>query len=221
MTIEVKISEDGNTDIEILERAVALLLQGEILVCPTDTGYAFTANALDEAAIKKVFALKKRQLDKPIHMAISTMERAERYAHVNEAARALARRFLPGALTLILPRREIVPSLLTGGRDTVGIRIPDNKTILTLIQMTDRPLTTTSANISGQESPQTVREIISQLGKSANQVALFLDQGKIPGLGTSTILDLSTDPPRILRTGLISESEIWEVTGSNEVSKCP
>lgn len=221
MTIEVKISEDGNTEIEVLGRAAALLLQGEILVCPTDTGYAFAANALDEAAIRKVFALKKRPLDKPIHMAVSTIEEAERYAHVDEVARTLAGRFLPGALTLVLPRREIVPSLLTGGRDTVGIRIPDNKTILTLIQRTDRPLTTTSANISGQESPQTVREIISQMGKSASQVALFLDQGRINTMGTSTILDLSTDPPRILRQGLINESEIWEVMASNEVFKCP
>lgn len=221
MTIEVIISQEGNTDVEILERAAKLLLEGEVLVCPTDTGYAFTANALDEAAIEKVFVLKKRSPDKPIHMALSSIEEAERYACVNEVARALARKFLPGALTLVLPRRERVPSLLTGGRDTVGIRIPDNQTILTLIKMIDRPLTTTSANLSGQASPQTVQGIISQLADSSRQVALILDQGTIPALGTSTIFDLSVDPPQIIRQGLISESEIWKVTCSNEVSKCP
>lgn len=221
MTIEVKISQEGNSDIEILERAAALLLKGEILICPTDTGYAFTANALDEAAIEKVFALKKRTPDKPIHMALSRIEEAEKYAHVNELARALARRFLPGALTMVLPRKEIVPSLLTGGRDNVGIRIPDNRTLLTLIKMIDRPLTTTSANISGQSSPQTVQGIVSQLGDSSQQVALILDQGTIPAQTTSTILDLSVDPPQIIRQGIISESAIREVTGSDEVSKCP
>lgn len=220
MTAEVRINTDDNLDIETLEEAAYLLLDGEVLVCPTDTGYAFTANALDEAAIEKVFTLKKRSFDKPIHMAVSTIDEAVKYAYVNEAARALAQRFLPGALTLVLLCRETVPSLLTGGRDTVGIRIPNHQTILTLARMIDRPLTTTSANLSGRVTPHRVQEIISQLGSSIREVALILDQGAIPSRKSSTIVDLSIQPPQILRQGLISELEIWEVLGSNEVFKC-
>jgi L-threonylcarbamoyladenylate synthase len=221
MTAKVRIVESDNPDIKMLEEAAYLLLKGEVIVCPTDTGYAFAANALDEAAIEKVFALKKRPHHKPIHMAVSTIDEAGRYAYVNEVARVLAQRFLPGALTLVLLRRETVPSLLTGGRDTVGIRIPDNQTILTLVHMVDCPLTTTSANLSGQATPYRVQEIISQLGNSIHEVSLILDQGAIPPLGTSTIVDLSVEPPQILRQGLISEPEIWEVLGSNKISKCP
>lgn len=213
---EVRIIKGESPDTGILEEAALLILKGEVLVCPTDTGYAFAANALDEAAIGKVFALKKRPLDKPIHMAVSAIDQMGRYAYVDETAEALARRFLPGALTLVMPRRETVPPLLTGGRDTVGIRIPDNQTILTLIRMIDRPLTTTSANLSDQATPYMVEEIISQLGSSIQEVALILDQGQIPSPGISTIVDLSIEPPQILRQGLISEPEIWEALGANK-----
>lgn len=219
MIAEVGDSKYGNPDIKMLEEAAYLLLKGEVLVCPTDTGYAFAANALDETAIRKVFALKKRSSDKPIHMAVRNIDEAVKYAYVDEAARTLAQRFLPGALTMVMLRREVVPSLLTGGRGTVGIRIPDNRIMLSLIEMAGRPLTTTSANLSGQATPYRVEEIISQLGDSIYEVSLILDQGMIPSQGTSTIVDLSIDPPQVLRQGLIGEDEIWEALGIKEVVK--
>ena len=219
MIDEVRVIESDNPAIGVLEEAASLILKGEVLVCPTDTGYAFAANALDVAAIQKVFALKKRSLDNPIHIAVSGIEEAEKYAYVDEAARVLAREFLPGALTLVLSRKEIVPSLLTGGRDTIGIRVPDNRVILALAKMVDRPLTTTSANISGKATPYTVQEIIDQLGDSIPQVALILDQGTIPIGGVSTIVDLTVRPPEILRQGRISEPEIMAILRSTEVPK--
>jgi len=219
VTAIVRFIEGQNHDITALDEAASLILKGEVLVCPTDTGYAFATNALDIVAVQKVFALKKRPLDNPIHMAVSGIDDAENYAYVDEITRILAQEFLPGALTLVLPRKEVVPSLLTGGRDTIGIRIPDNKTILALSSMTDRPLTTTSANISGRPTPYRIQETIDQLGDSISQVALFLDQGSIPSVGTSTILDLTVKPPQILRQGLISESDIFRILRSMEVLK--
>ena len=219
MIDEVRVIKGDNPDIGVLEEAASLILKGEVLVCPTDTGYAFAANGLDVTAIQKVFALKKRPLDNPVHVAVSGIEEAEMYACVDEAARVLAREFLPGALTLVLHRKEIVPSLLIGGRDTIGIRVPDNQTILALARIVDRPLTATSANISGRPTPYTVQEIIDQLGDSISQVALILDQGTIPGGGVSTIVDLTVEPPQILRQGCISESEIWAILQSMEVFK--
>lgn len=219
MTDRVRVIDGQNPDIKVLEEAASLIIKGYILVCPTDTGYAFAANALDTVAIQKVFTLKKRSVDNPIHMAVSEIKEAIKYAHIDKVAKVLAREFLPGALTLVLPRKEIVPALLTGGRDTIGIRIPDNQAILTLARMVDRPLTTTSANISGMATTYTVKEIIDQLGDSISQIALILDQGLLPSIGTSTIVDLTIKPPQILRQGRIGESEISGILRSIKVSK--
>jgi len=216
MFTEVKTIEGDNPDSGVLEEAASLILGGKVLVCPTDTGYAFTANGLDTDAIQKIFALKKRPLHNPIHVALSGIEEVEKYAYVDEAAKVLAREFLPGGLTLVLYRKEIVPSLLTGGRDTIGIRIPDNQAILALARMAGCPLTATSANISGRPTPYTVKEIIEQLGDSISQVAVILDQGTISSGGVSTIVDLTVNPPLILRQGCIGESEIWAVLRSIE-----
>ena len=219
MTTAVRVIEGNSPETSVLEEAASLIINGEVLVCPTDTGYAFAANALDVSAIQKVFTLKKRPPDNPIHMAVSGIEEAEKYAYVDEAAGILAREFLPGALTLVLPRKEIVPALLTGGRNTVGIRVPDNRAILTLARMADCPLTTTSANISGMATPYTVQEIIDPLEDSLPQVALILDQGRIPSGGISTIVDLTIKPFKILRQGLVSEQEISRILRSTEIFK--
>ena len=110
---------------------------------------------------------------------MGSIEEAENYAHVNEAARYLAGHYLPGALTLVLKKKETVPSLLVAGLNTVGIRIPDNKIILRLVEMAGKSLTTTSANISGKPSPYAVEEVTAQLGENIQQVALILDQGPL------------------------------------------
>ena len=201
-------------DMRILEQAASLLLQGEVIVCPTDTGYALSADALNEGAIQKIFAIKGRSFNNPIHVAVSDLEEAEKYADVSNAARILAQKFLPGALTIVLLRKKTVPSLLTAGLPTIGIRIPDSPCILALTRMVRRPLTTTSANVSGKETPFTAQEAIERLGESIGLVALVLDQGPLPGTETSTLLDLSVSPPCLLRQGRIKEEEIMKVLRS-------
>jgi len=206
VAIKIEVIDADNPAPRVLRRAARLISQGEVLVCPTDTGYAFSTNALDPKAVGKVFNLKGRSYSNPIHVIVSSVEEAEKYAHLNKAARYLARSFLPGALTLVLPKKEIIPSLLVSGRDTIGIRIPDNKVILDLATMTNLPLTATSANVSGRPTPYTTREVVEQLGEDIENVALVLDQGKLHLPGLSTIVDLTVDPPRLLRQGRIS----WE-----------
>src|SRR4030043_628132 len=127
-----------NPDSKILERAIKLLNRGEVIVCPTDTGYAFSANALDTRAVAKVFHLKGRSYSNPIHIAVHSIAEAENYASLNEAARYLARHYLPGALTLVLPKKDIIPAVLVAGLDSVGIRIPDNRVILRLAEITGK-----------------------------------------------------------------------------------
>lgn len=209
----VKISAD-KPSLYVLQRAARLIAKGEVIVCPTDTGYAFAANALDPKAVVKVFNLKGRSYSNPIHVAVSSLKMAEKYAHLSKAAEHLARHFLPGALTLVLPKKEIIPSLLVAGKDTVGIRIPDNRIMLDLAAMTNRPLTATSANISGRPTPYTVPEIEEQMGKAMEKVALVLDQGPLPTRGLSTIVDLTVNPPQLIRQGLISWLEIRQVLQS-------
>lgn len=198
----------------LLGRAVRLIVKNRVIVCPTDTGYAFAANALEPRAVAKVFDLKGRVYSNPIHVAVSSVEAAETYAQLNNAARYLAHRFLPGALTMVLPKKEIIPALLVAGRDTVGIRIPDNRIMLALAAMTGLPITATSANISGKPTPYSVPEVLGQLGNAIENVALVLDQGPLPIRELSTIIDLTVSPPQLLRQGRISWLELRQVLQS-------
>lgn len=200
-----------NPDSAVLEQAARLIARGEVVVCPTDTGYAFSANALNVKAVARVFDLKGRSYSNPIHVAVSSIEEAGKYAHVDEAARHLASRFLPGALTLVLPRREVLPAMLVAGQDTVGIRIPDNNIILRLAEIAQLPLTATSANISGRLTPYSAAEVIEQMGESLQNVALVLDQGMLKIRELSTIVDLTVSPPQLIRQGRVSWLEIREV----------
>jgi len=211
MMAKIEKIDAANPDKEILEQAGRLINKGEVVVCPTDTGYAFSANALDTKAIAKVFHLKGRSYSNPIHVAVSSIEEAGKYADIDETARFLADRYLPGALTLVLPKKEIVPSMLVAGLDTIGIRIPDNPVILRLTEMTRRPLTTTSANVSGKPATYSVEEVEAQLGENVRDVALILDQGPIKIRELSTVVDLTVSPPQLIRQGRVSWLELREV----------
>jgi L-threonylcarbamoyladenylate synthase len=211
MKTKIEKVNEASPDAKILERAARLINRGEVVVCPTDTGYAFSANALDTRAVARVFQLKGRAYSNPIHIAVSSIAEAEKYAHVSEVARYLAGRYLPGALTLVLPKKGTVPSLLVAGLNTVGIRIPKNRVILSLAEMTGRPLTATSANISGRPGSYSIEEVVAQLGESLQQVALILDQGPLKVRELSTIVDLAASPPQLIRQGRISWLEVRQI----------
>jgi L-threonylcarbamoyladenylate synthase len=211
VNIRIEKIDADNPDNRVLRQAARLIIKGAVLVCPTDTGYAFSANALDAKAVAKVFNLKGRSYSNPIHIAVSSIEEAEKYAHIDEAARYLASHFLPGALTLVLPKRETIPAMLVAGGDTIGIRVPDNRVIISLAEMVSRPLTATSANISGQPTPYTVEEVVAQLGEIIQSVALILDQGPLPTRELSTIVDLTASLPQLIRQGRVSWLDIREV----------
>ena len=203
MKTKIEKIDAASPDEKILEHAATLIKRGEVIVCPTDTGYAFSANALDARAVTKLFHLKGRSFSNPIHIAVSSVAEGEKYAVFNDAARYLAAHYLPGALTLVLPKKEMISSMLVAGLNTVGIRIPDNKIILRLAEITGLPLTATSANISGKPGTYSVEEITAQLGESLEQIALVLDQGIIKNREPSTIVDLSKSPPQLIRQGRI------------------
>jgi L-threonylcarbamoyladenylate synthase len=210
MKTKIEKVDAASPDFKVLERAAKLINRGEVVVCPTDTGYAFSADALNVRAVARVFQLKGRVYSNPIHVAVNSIADADKYAYLTDIARYLASRYLPGALTLVLKKREIIPSILVAGLDTVGIRIPDNNVILKLAEMTGRPLTATSANISGRPGAYSIEEIMAQLGDNLAGIALVLDQGPLKSRELSTIVDLTTSPPQLIRQGRISWLEIRE-----------
>jgi len=211
MQVEIEKIRAKKPSVLLLRKAARLIRRGAVIVCPTDTGYALAANALDIRAIIKVFNLKGRAYSNPMHIAVNSLEMAGRYARITPEAEHLAHSFLPGALTLVLTRKESIPPLLVAGRNTVGIRIPDNRVILDLATIADLPITATSANASGQPTPYSVPEVMKLLGEAVEQVALILDQGIIPSRSLSTIVDLTVSPPQLLRQGLVSWLEIRQV----------
>lgn len=202
-----------------VDRAAALLAAGELVAFPTETVYGLGADASNPAAVAKVFTAKGRPADHPLIVHLPDASHLDAWArHVPEAARLLAARFWPGPLTLILKRQPGVPDAVTGGQDTVGLRVPDHPLALALLSAFARlggsaGVAAPSANRFGRISPTTAEHVRTELG---DRVALVLDGGPC-GVGIeSTILDLSglpEAPPRLLRPGAISPEDIAAVIG--------
>ena len=190
-----------------LQIAADFIRQGKLVVFPTETSYGLGANVTDIHAVTKIFQLKKRPLHKPIHIVISSLQMAEDYAYISESALNLARRFLPGPLTLILRKKDTISDLLSGGKETIGLRMPDNLIALALAERAGVPITATSANISGTSDTYSIKDALDQFG---TDVDLYLDGGILPKRRPSVIIDLTFDPPKIIREGPISTNQILE-----------
>jgi L-threonylcarbamoyladenylate synthase len=199
--------------LSVINMAVSALNQQKIIVYPTDTTYAIAVSAIDPVAIHKLFHLKGRAMDKPLHVVVDSLQTAEKFVVLNRDAEILSQKFLPGPLTLVLPRRNTIPDILVGGRKTLGIRIPDNRVCQILAQRLGIPFTTTSANISGGENPYTVEQVMEQFKSQIEQIDLILDQGALSKQPPSTLVDLTVSPPHILRAGSISKSELFSTLG--------
>lgn len=186
--------------------ALNALKAGKLIIYPTDTLYALGADIYNEAAVRHVFEIKQRPYSIPLPIAVSSIEAMETVAYVNESAKKLSEKYLPGPLTIILKRKPILPDVVTGGGDTIAIRIPNHPIALTLLQRYG-PLTATSANIHQKTTPGNIKDILIQLH---TVIPVFLDNGRLDGV-PSTIIDLSSTTPRIVRQGSIAETELLEV----------
>jgi L-threonylcarbamoyladenylate synthase len=183
-------------------RAVALLQAGRVIAFPTDTVYGLGAHALLPGAVEALYRIKGR----PAHLAIPLLL-ADAAAidlvcqDVPDVARELARRFWPGALSLVLRRMLLVPDVVTSGGDTVAVRVPHHALVRQLCRQLAAPLAATSANLHGQPPPVTAAQVQAMLG---GRLPLILDGGACPGGIPSTVLDLTTLPPAILRRGPVT-----------------
>lgn len=181
-----------------LNLAADLIKQGKLVVFPTETVYGLAADPMNVEAVEKVLKAKGRDEEKGLPILASSLEAIESIAMVNIQARVLAKAYWPGPLTLVIPKLETLPSIVTGGRDTVAVRIPQNQIAFLLAELSNGLIIGTSANISGNPSPNTAEEADQQIG---SLVDLILDGGPAQWGVPSTILDLTQSPPKIIREG--------------------
>ncbi len=199
-----------------LAHAVELLRAGELVAFPTETVYGLGAAARNPAAVAKIFAAKGRPADHPLIVHLPDATHLEGWArNIPEAARALAAAFWPGPLTLILKRQPGVPAAVTGGQDTVGLRVPNHPLALELLREFNDGIAAPSANRFGRISPTTAQHVRDDLG---TRVSLILDGGPCQVGIESTIVDLSGATPRILRPGMLSASDMARVLGDTPLA---
>lgn len=183
-----------------LRAAADVLRAGGLVAFPTETFYGLAAAALDPTPVKRIFALKGRPDSKPLLVLVDSVSMAERIAHVGVLARALMARYWPGALTLVLPARAVVPAEVTAGTGTVGLRVSSHPVAQGLVSALGEPATAPSANPTDLEPPTTAGAVLTYFAEGLDVV---LDGGSTPGGQPSTILDLTTDRPTVIRQGAV------------------
>ena len=217
MTAEIFPTHTPELFRKAVQRTAELLRAGEVVALPTETVYGLAANALDENAVAKIFQIKGRPANNPIIVHAAGMEMAKRCVKKFPAlAEKLAKSFWPGPLTLVLPRAECIPKIVTAGGETVGIRWPSHPFIQAVIRECNFPLAAPSANLSERVSPTNAGHVRKSLG---GKIPLIVDGGQSQVGIESTVLDLTVSPPQILRPGMIHAESLAAVIGEVQSSK--
>jgi L-threonylcarbamoyladenylate synthase len=195
-------------DPEALAWAVDILREGGLVCFPTDTVYGIGAAAGDDAAVRRLYAVKGRPPDKPLPLLLAEPTAASRVADLTPLGKTLALRFWPGALTIVMRKSPSYRSLALSGGDTVAVRVPDHELVRRMIRDLGGPVTGTSANRAGAPAPVSAAEVAFQLGE---MVELIIDGGRSRARAESTVVDITATPPAVLREGAISRGEVEEV----------
>lgn len=205
-----------DTSKEQLKKAAQLIQAGETVIFPTETVYGLGANALDENAVDKIFTAKGRPSDNPLIVHISDFEKAEDFAKdIPQKAKLLAEKFCPGPITIILKKKDCIPNRVSAGLDTVGIRIPSDEVARDFLKICDLPVAAPSANISGRPSPTSFDHVVEDMN---GRVAGII-KGESSKVGVeSTVIDMTSEPPTVLRPGGISLEMLREVLGEVRIS---
>lgn len=211
METKVEKIEKTQMNMDIINAAGQILKQGGLVAFPTETVYGLGANALDEEAAKKTYAAKGRPSDNPLIVHIASLEDLYPITKkVPEKAVALAEKFWPGPLTMIFEKSELVPHGTTGGLETVAVRMPDNEVALALIRAGGGYVSGPSANKSGRPSPTMARHVLDDL---EGRIDMILDGGPVHIGVESTIVDMTVEPPMILRPGAVTKEMLEETVG--------
>jgi L-threonylcarbamoyladenylate synthase len=193
-----------------IQTAAAILGAGGLVALPTETVYGLGANALDARAVQAIFEAKGRPANDPVIVHLADAGLLERVAYASPAAWQLADCFWPGPLTLVLPRRAVVPPEVSAGLDTVGVRVPSHAVAHAILEAADLPIAAPSANLFGRTSPTTAQHVLDDL---AGRIDAVVDGGPTPLGVESTIVDLSSTQPRLLRPGGLPAEAVEAVLG--------
>ncbi|WP_297981703.1 L-threonylcarbamoyladenylate synthase [uncultured Methanobrevibacter sp.] len=188
-----------NPDIDLINEAIDIMACGGIILYPTDTVYGLGANIFNNDAVKKIYEIKQRDSSKPISVLVRDMESMELIAHLNKNSRQTLNQWLPGPFTFILNKRKIVSPFVSSSTK-VGVRIPDYPIARQLASIF--PITTTSANIAGEDTFSNPKDILRQIG---DEIDLVIDVGELDKNQASTVIDLSSSNPTLVRKGFIGE----------------
>lgn len=197
--LETKIIKVTADDIDVISEAAETIKNGDLVAFPTETVYGLGADGFNEEARQKIYKVKGRPSNKPLSLLVSSRKMIEEIAIITPLAEKLIDRFMPGALTLILNKRD-------KNNSTVGVRMPDNEIALKLIEMSNCPIAAPSANPSGELPPTNAQEVLKNFD---GKIPIILDGGICKFGTSSTIVDLTSDGIKILRDGAISREEIF------------
>jgi L-threonylcarbamoyladenylate synthase len=213
----VKISP-VNPEKSKIVRAAKIIRNGGLVAFPTETVYGLGSNALDPIAINRIYSAKGRPADNPLIIHIAAIEDLKGISNIkNRDALKLAKRFWPGPLTLVLPKSKGVPKIATGGMDTIAVRMPDHKVARSLIRFSGVPIAAPSANISGRPSPTRASHVMEDLW---GKVDMIIDGGKSAIGLESTVLDMTSSVPVLLRPGGLPVEKLNKLIGNIRIHPC-
>ncbi|MEF8848134.1 MAG: L-threonylcarbamoyladenylate synthase [Candidatus Thermoplasmatota archaeon] len=191
---------------EKIRKSILAVNQGKLIVYPTDTLYALGADIYNISAVKKVFQIKKRPFSNPLPIAIDSIKTIKEICILDDRKKKILEKALPGGITFVLKKKKKINDVVTAGLNKIAIRIPDNKNCLKLLSKTG-PLTATSANIHGEKTHGSIEKIKKQLDDKNNEIAEYIQSGTLENK-PSTIVDITTDKPKIVRQGKIKIEDI-------------
>ncbi len=191
------------TSQEVIDQTVKVLNQGGLVIFPTETTYGAGVDATNQQAVDKLLSYKSRREGKPLSIAVPDQQTASKYVQINEQAKKLYSRFIPGPITIVSESLDKVAPGVSSEFGTLGVRIPDYSLILDLLKEFGKPMTATSANASGKKRPYNIDDILNNLSeKQKNLIDLIIDAGELPHNEPSTVIDTTLSTPVIMRNGV-------------------
>lgn len=192
-----------------LDNCIEVLMNGGIVIFPTETVYGIGTNAYCEKSVEKIYEIKERPEEKPLSILVSNVNEISKYAIINNSMEEqIIKNFMPGPITIILEKRPEVFNYITSGKNTIGIRIPDNKIVLKILEALKLPIVAPSANISGHPSGIELNEILPDF---ENKVDICIDGGKSELSESSTIVQVVDNEIKVLRQGKILKQDIENI----------
>lgn len=198
---------------QIIHACTLALKKGKIIAYPTDTSYGLACDATNITSVKKLYALKGRTFKNPVHVVVISKKQAQNLVAWNKIAEKLSRKFWLGAVTLVLPLRSKNKSILRLSANTgfLGLRMPKNKIALDLVEALKKPVTATSANVSGKPNAYSAEEILKQFKKAKYKPDIILNAGRLPKTKPSTVVKIKEKKAEVLRVGPVSKKQIEKI----------